>query len=147
MDDYYSTRLEVIEFYTKLSKKIAKLRLRGMSSWKPKHYKLMYAIQNGTLLPPDPLVHSIMNPNAYPGSEGYNTKFGVQRARQRGIFNPHYLFEPVQANGQDGAGYADKEDPFTLGLGLWGKPDTTRDTWAGGPPAMAFNMGFRPVDL
>lgn len=116
MDDYYQSRLEVIEFYTKLSKKIAKLRLRGISQWKPKHFKIMYAMQSGTLIPPDPEVHSIMNPLAYPGVTG-STVMGVQRARQRGIFNPHYLFAPITpaANGGFKRG---GEDPFGLDIAV-----------------------------
>lgn len=107
LDDYYSSRLDVIEFYTRLSKKIAKLRLRGMSSWKPKHYKLMYALHNGTLLSPDRMIRSIMDPKAYPGTDG-SSVMSTQDAKQRGIFNIKYLF------GFDKPSYNYREDPFTL---------------------------------
>lgn len=109
LDDYYSSREEVIDFYTKLSKKIAKMRLRGMSSWKPKHFKIMYAIQSGKLLPPDMVLHSIMDPNAYPGTEVYSHGYNRKFAMKRGLFNPHVLF-PISENK-----YKYKEDPFTMG--------------------------------
>ena len=108
MDDYYSSREQVIDFNTKLSKKIAKLRLRGISSWKPKHYKLMYAIQNGTLIPPDRVLKSIMDPAAYPGTAESGTKVLAYR---RGIFNP-FVLSKMTTNNRADSGY--REDPFLM---------------------------------
>ena len=102
----------MIDFYTKLSKKIAKLRLRGMSSWKPKHYKIMYAIQSGALLPPDMVLRGVMDPLAYPGTPGYRHRMGRADAYKRGIFNPHVLFPHSRDQ------YRYKEDPFTMGSNL-----------------------------
>lgn len=110
LDDYYETRLKVIDWYHKLSKKIAKLRLKGISAWRPKDYKLMYAIQNGNLIPPDLNIHSLMTPLGYPGVGNP----GKQRAKQRGIFNPKYLFQVVRDQyGAVGEAKNFKEDPFT----------------------------------
>lgn len=143
LDDYYQSRLEVIDFYTKLSKKIAKLRLRGISQWKPKHFKIMYAIQNGTLIPPDMLVNSIMNPLAYPGVNG-SLSLGSGRARQRGIFNPHYLFEQTRP-AQTGGFKAGGEDPFRLGFGAFEPNGLVRDTFGGGFDLMNLPVAPNPI--
>lgn len=101
LDEYYKTREETIDFYHKLSKKIAKLRLRGISSWKPKHYKLMYALAAGVLMPPSAEL-ALWNPNAYLGMKNKETTF------RRGLFNPHVLFtENVKTTGWN-------EDPFVM---------------------------------
>ncbi len=101
LDEYYKTREESIDFYHKLSKKIAKLRLRGISSWKPKHYKLMYALAAGVLMPPSAQL-ALWDPNAYLGMKNKETTF------RRGLFNPHVLFtQKVKTVGS-------KEDPFVM---------------------------------
>lgn len=107
----------------------------------------MYAIQNGTLLPPDPLVHSIMDPRAYPGNGGGTFAMSSQRAMQRGIFNPHYLFEQTRPNPENKGGFRKNgEDPFLLGWGMQsGGGGFVGDQFGGGFDRM--NLNPRPRDI
>lgn len=130
MDDYYSTREETIDFYHKLSKKIAKLRLRGISSWKPKHYKLMYALSTGTLIPPS-AQRALWDPNAYPGTSTTTRPI----AMKRGLFNPYALF------GYHTFVVGKNEDPFI-------RRRTGRPITGPNKPLGMFNMPFdQPDDL
>jgi hypothetical protein len=123
LDDYYKTREETIDFYHKLSKKIAKLRLRGISSWKPKHFKLMYALRSGVLIPPS-AEKSLYDPQAYVGTG--KTK---EKALRRGLFNPHVVFgnAVITTNYKNNDPFmkisGTRDDMHTLGSQLFNFPE------------------------
>lgn len=98
LTDYYQTREDVIDFYHDLSKRLAKLRNKGVAFMTEEDYKLLYAIHDGTLQMPSMQV-GLMSPNGYPDKNNF----------RRGMFNPHVIFGIDRINGKQFT----KQDPWS----------------------------------
>ena len=108
LTDYYKTREDVIDFYHDLSRKLARMRNKGVAFMDEEEYKILYAIHTGTLHMPDIRV-GLMTPDGYPKTDNF----------RRGVFNPHVIFGISSTN----VPYTDHQDPFLPVSGqanLWG---------------------------
>lgn len=97
LGDFYDQRLEVIDFYHDLSRRIARMRLLGTAHWTKEDYELAFAIKAGYIrIPSGPLYM----PNSY--------VFGTADAEiKRGLFNVRRWVGPVSAHG-----LRSDQDPF-----------------------------------
>ena len=96
--DWYDSRLEMIDYYHDLSRRIARMRLLGTAHWTEEDYQLAFAIQAGYLkLPSGPLYL----PESYKvyGSESDHIK--------RGLFNVRRW-----VGAPEGQSFRNHQDPF-----------------------------------
>lgn len=78
LGDWYDQRLEVIDFYHDLSRRIARMRLLGTASWSKEDYELAFAIKAGYIRLPKGALYL---PDSYTFGENVN------RQIKRGLFN------------------------------------------------------------
>jgi len=98
LDEYYATRIKVIDHMHDVSKYLAKKRLEGIHTFSKDDFKLMYAIETGRL--DIGYLGRLMTPHKDP------------EARSRGLFNPR---RPDPDNTTESAlSYYDNDIPFTF---------------------------------
>jgi hypothetical protein len=99
LNDYYDQREELIDYYHDLSRRIAKMRLRGEASWTKEDYELAYGIRSGMIMLPS---GELWDPSAY--------KMGIDSNNERikrGLFNVRRWI-----TGVDGRDMRRTQDPF-----------------------------------
>lgn len=98
LGDFYDQRLEVIDFYHDLSRRIARMRLLGTAHWTKEDYELAFAIKAGYIrIPHGPLYHP----------DSYKFDADTDAAVKRGLFSVRRWVGPV-----GGAHLRKDQDPF-----------------------------------
>jgi hypothetical protein len=98
LGDFYDQRLEVIDFYHDLSRRIARMRLLGTAHWTKEDYELAFAIKAGYIrIPHGPLYH----PDSYKFDADTNASI------KRGLFSVRRWVGPV-----GGLPLRKNQDPF-----------------------------------
>lgn len=86
LGDFYDQRLEVIDFYHDLSRRIARMRLLGTAHWTKEDYELAFAIKAGYIrIPHGPLYMP----------DSYKFDANTDAAVKRGLFSVRRWVGPV----------------------------------------------------